>query len=127
MKLTMMMTIKSGVCLLTGVIFLIFPGQWLWLLRADLTDPSGTFMARLFGATFILVGLFVWMTRNVTDATTQRAIVLSVFVGDGVAFIVSLIAQLSGVTNPFGWGIVIVYLLLTLGFGYLQFAKPSAA
>lgn len=72
MKLTMMMTIKSGVCLLTGVIFLIFPGQWLWLLRADLTDPSGTFMARLFGATFILVGLFVWMTRNVTDATTDR-------------------------------------------------------
>ncbi len=127
MKLGTMMTIKSGVCLLTGLIFLIFPGQWLWLLRADLSDPSGTFMARLFGATFILVGLFVWMTRNVTDATTQRAIVLSVFVGDGIAFIVSLIAQLSGVTNSFGWGIVVVYLLLTVGFGYFQFAKSSAA
>ncbi|CAG0941482.1 hypothetical protein ANRL1_00563 [Anaerolineae bacterium] len=126
MKLATMMTFKSVVCILTGVIFLIFPGQWLWLLRTDL-DLSGTFMARLFAATFLMVGLFMWMAREVADPSVRRAIILSVFIGDGIAFIVSLIAQLSGVTNLLGWGIVIVYLLLTLGFGYLQFAKPSAA
>lgn len=126
MKLATMMTFKSVVCILTGVIFLIFPGQWLWLLRTDL-DLSGTFMARLFAATFLMVGLFMWMAREAADPSVRRAIILSVFIGDGIAFIVSLIAQLSGVTNLLGWGIVIVYLLLTLGFGYLQFAKPSAA
>ena len=82
-------------------------------------------MARLFGATFVLVGLLMGMARDVSDPAMRRAIILSVFVGDGLALIVSLIAQLSGVMNPFGWGIVIVYALLTLGFGYLQFAKSN--
>jgi uncharacterized protein YjeT (DUF2065 family) len=125
MKLNTMMVFKSIVCIITGIIFLIFPGQWLWLLNADLNSLSGTFMARLFGATFVLVGLLMGMARDVSDPAMRRAIILSVFVGDGLALIVSLIAQLSGVMNPFGWGIVIVYALLTLGFGYLQFAKSN--
>ena len=126
MKLGTLMTFKSSVCILTGIIFLFFPGQWLWLLRVDL-DLNGTFLARLFGATFILIGLFLWMTRKVGDLTTRRAVTFSVFVGDMLGFVVTLIAQLSGIVNPFGWAMVMVYLLLALGFGYFQFAKPERA
>jgi uncharacterized protein YjeT (DUF2065 family) len=124
MKLGTLMTFKSIVCILTGVVFLVFPGQWLYLLRIDL-DSAGTYLARLFGAAFILIGLFLWMTRAVTDPTTRRAVTLSVFVGDTIALIVALIAQLSGVTFLLGWGIVLIYLLWVIGFGYFQFAKPS--
>ena len=124
MKLGTLITFKSIVCMLTGVIFLFFPGQWLYLLRVDL-DSAGTFMARLFGAAFILIGLFLWMIREVTDPTTRRAVTLSVFVGDTIALVVALIAQLSEVTYLLGWGIVLVYLIWAIGFGYFNFANQG--
>ncbi|MBI4788355.1 MAG: hypothetical protein HY782_15085 [Chloroflexi bacterium] len=121
MKLGTLMTFKAIVCIVTGGIFIIFPGQWLWLLRMDL-DLNGTFLARLFGATFVLVGLFLWMTREIADPATRRAVTLSVFVGDLLGFGIVLTAQLSGIINPFGWAMVMIYLLLAIGFGYFQFA-----
>jgi hypothetical protein len=124
MKLSTLMTFKSIVCMLTGVIFLFFPGQWLYLLRIDL-DSAGTYLARLFGAAFILIGLFVWYIRAVTDPTTRRAVTRAIFVGDTIAFIVALIAQLSEVTYLLGWGIVLVYLIWAIGFGYFSFAKQK--
>jgi len=124
MKLGTLMSFKAIVCIITGAIFLLFPGQWLYLLRIDL-DSAGTYLARLFGAAFILIGLFVWNVREVTDPTTQRAVTFSVFVGDTIAFFVALMAQLSEVTYLLGWGIVLVYLILALGFGYFYFANQK--
>jgi hypothetical protein len=37
--------------------------------------------------------------------------------------VVSLIAVLAGVTNPLGWLVVVLYLFLTLGFGYFLLPK----
>jgi hypothetical protein len=49
------------------------------------------------------------------------------FVYDAIGFVVTLLAVFSGVLNPLGWGIVVVYLFFTLGSGYLLLARQPTA
>jgi hypothetical protein len=71
--------------------------------------------------------LLTWFARNDAGSEALQATVLSLFVYDAIGFVVALMAVLSGVMNALGWAIVGLYLLLTLGFGYFQFKKPSAS
>jgi hypothetical protein len=48
---------------------------------------------------------------------------VGLFVYDAIGFVVALLAQLDGVMGTLGWGIVGIYLFLTLGFGYFYFKK----
>jgi hypothetical protein len=68
------------------------------------------------------------LCNRITAAdAVRRAIILALFIYDAIGFIVSLIAVLSGVLNPFGWFIVATYLFFTLGFGYLLMAEKSTS
>jgi len=41
--------------------------------------------------------------------------------------VVTLIAQLTGLFNLLGWGIVAIYMFFAAGYGYFWFAKPAPA
>jgi hypothetical protein len=86
---------------------------------------GGMAVTRLFGAAIIGYGLLTLLVRNASDSEARRAIVLSLFVTHALAFIVALPEQLSGMVSALGWLIVAMYLLLALGYGYFQFAKPT--
>jgi hypothetical protein len=90
-------------------------------------SPGGILIARLFGAALLEFALLSWLVRNAGDSEARKAIILAVFVGEVIGFIVALVGQLSGEVNALGWSTVAVYLLLALGFGYFQFIKPSTA
>jgi hypothetical protein len=51
-------------------------------------------------------------------------VVLANLAGDVVGFVVILLGQLAGVANALGWSNVAIYLLLALGFAYVQFMEP---
>jgi hypothetical protein len=126
MKLNTLMLLKSIICLLFGLVFVLAPGFLLALYGVKNAESGILFMAQLYGATFLLVGLLLWLARNAPDSEALRAIVFAVFVGDAIGFIVALLGQFAGVMNALGWFVVAVYLLLSFGFGYgyYQFAKP---
>ena len=84
-------------------------------------------MGQLFGAALIAIGLIAWLSRNSEDSDARRAIILSFFIADGIGFIVALIGQLNEVIGPLGWLTVVIYLLISLGFGYFQFSKSSSS
>jgi hypothetical protein len=86
-------------------------------------NPAGTLMMRYGGAWLIGIGLLAWLARDATESDARRAIVLAFVICYGIAFIVALLAQLSGVLNALGWGTVALNLVLALGYGYYQFAK----
>jgi hypothetical protein len=88
-------------------------------------DASGAFMAQLFGAAFILLGLLLWLMRNTSEASTVKAFSISLFFGDAVGFVVSLMAVLNGVVNGLGWTTVALYLFIGLGFGYFWIKPPA--
>jgi hypothetical protein len=80
----------------------------------------------LFGAALLAFAVLTWTAKDAPDSDARRAILLAMFVGDCVGFVVSLRGQLGSVMNALGWSTVVIYLLLALGFGYFSFAKPKA-
>ncbi len=127
MKLSSLMALKTVVVAVFGISFLFVPTTVMSFFGVTL-DPGGRFMAQLFGASFILLGMILWFAKNAPRSEVAlRAIVLAVFVGDVIGFVVSLLTQLAGLTNALGWSVVALYLLLALGFGYFQFFKPASS
>jgi hypothetical protein len=112
------MMVKSIICLLFGLIFVLTPGVLLALFGVAYAEPGMLFMAKLYGATFLLLGLLLWLARNAPDSEALRAIVIAVCVGDALGFVVVLVGQLGNIMNGLGWLVVALYLFLSLAFGY---------
>ena len=120
------MVIKAVVCLIFGIILIAVPGALLGFLGAALSS-GGAFTAREYAAALFGNLMLCWFARNAADSDARRAIILALFVYDAIGFVVSLAAVLSGVLNPLGWLVVVVYLFFTWAFGNLLMAKPRAA
>ncbi len=124
MKFSTLMSIKAVICLFFGVGEVLIPTTLMSLYGAIL-DPGGAFMAQLFGQAFILLGILLWMMRNTSNPSTVKAFSMSLFIGDAVGFVVSLMAVLNGVVNALGWTTVALYLVIGLGFGYFWLKPPT--
>jgi hypothetical protein len=126
MKLGNLFAVNSVIAGLFGLAFVFAPAQL--LVQYGLTIEAGFgLVAQLFGAALIGYAILTWSVRKAGDSEARRAIVLALFISDGVAFVLALIAQLKGLVNSLGWSTVAIYLLLALGFAYFHFAKPSEA
>jgi len=125
MKFKTVMIIKAIVCLGFGPLLLLVPG-WLLNLLGTSFGPGAALTAREYGAALIGNFLLTWLARNAEDFIARRAIIWNLFVYDAIALVATLVIQLSGGLNILGWGIVVVYLFFTVGFGYLllQPMKP---
>jgi len=126
MNLALLMTINAVVAAVFGIAFVIAPGQAVSLYGVSADAPL-RYIAQLFGAALLGFAVLTWMARKAPASDTRTAIVLALFVSDGLGFILALIGQLGGVVNSIGWSTVVIYLLLALGFGYFQFMKPATS
>lgn len=126
MKLNTLMVINAIVAALFGIAFVLVPAQVIQLYGITVDAPL-KYVGQLLGAAFVGFAILTWLARNATDSDARRAIVLALFVSDGVGFVVALIGQLAGVVNSFGWLNVAIYLLFALGWGYFQFTRPASS
>jgi hypothetical protein len=126
MSIKTLMIINAIIAIVYGVAFVILPGQILSLYGLSPDEPL-KYTGQLFGAALIGFALLTWRARNATDSDARKAIVFALFVADGIGFIVALIGQLNNVLNQLGWSAVVIYLFLTLGWGYFQFSKPASS
>ncbi len=126
MKLKVLFIITAIIAVVFGVAFAILPAQVYSLY--DIESSAGlNYMGQLFGAALIGFGLIAWLARNVADSDARRAIILAFFISDGIGFVIALIGQLNEIIGSLGWLTVVIYLLLTIGFGYFQFSRPSSS
>jgi hypothetical protein len=125
MKLNVLLVIAAVIAGVFGVGFVVASGPLLSVYGVTL-DKAGTLVAQLFGASLVGIAVLNWLARNVTDPDARRAVIFANLVQDVVGFVVILIGQLAGIPNAFGWSNVAIYLLLALGFGYVQFMRPRA-
>ena len=127
MSLRNLLTVAAIIAFVFGLGFVLIPAQLSSLYNVAL-NPGGSFIGQLFGAALIGFAVLNWFARGVKDSQALQAILLANLIGDGVGFVFALIAQVTGVAgvNQLGWLTVAIYLLLTLGFAYFQFMKPSA-
>ena len=126
MKLKVLFIITAVCAIVLGVAFVIIPTQ-LYSLYAVESAKGLNYMGQLFGTALIGIGLIAWLVRNAGISDARKAIVLSFFIADGIGFVVALIGQLNEILGSLGWLTVAIYFILSLGFGYFQFSKPSSS
>ena len=126
MKLSNLLVVSAVIGAVFGLAFLVASGPFAALYGITL-DKAGMLLAQLFGAALIAFAVLNWLARNVTDREARQAVVLANLTGDAIGFVVVLIGQLAGITNVLGWSTVGIYLLLALGFAYIQFMQPRDA
>jgi len=124
MTLKNLFTLNAVVTLIFGLAFLLLPAQTFSLYGVTADAPM-KFVGELFGSAFLAFSVISWWARTATAGKAREAVVLGMFVGDLLGFIVSIINQLGGVVNAMGWSSVIIYLVFCLGFGYFQFLKKA--
>ena len=126
MKLRTLMVIHAIAAAVFGVSFVFWPGEVLSQ-YGHAADAALEYLFQLVGAALIAFAVLTWSARNAPDSVARRAILLSMFIGNAIGFVVALIAQLGGVDNELGWSTVAIYLLFALGFGYFRIVKPAEA
>jgi len=125
MSLKTLFIITSIIAFLFGILFVIIP-WFVYSLYGIESNPMLNYMGGLFGAALIVVGLISWQSRNITDVIALKVITLSFFIANGIGFIIALVGQLNDVVNALGWLTVVIYLFLSIGFGYFRFSKSLA-
>ena len=126
MKLKHLLIINTVVCLVYGIILVLSPATMLSL-HGVAQDPGTRLMAQYFGSTLITMGLLTWFARNVADSEAQGVFILALLIGSVIGIVISVFGTVSGPMNAVGWSVVAIYILMALGFGYLQFMKPGAS
>jgi len=126
MKFQTLMIIKAVVCLSLGVPILIAP-VFLYSLFGATLNPGGVFAAREYGASLIGNLMLTWFARNAVDSEPRRAIALGLCVYDAIGFVITLMAQFSGVLGPLGWFAALIYLFFAVAFGFFIMPEKKAA
>jgi hypothetical protein len=121
MKLSTFLAFVAVVTFVFGLLLLLFPAQLLSLYGVIL-DLPGQFRYRYVGSAYLGLALTAWLARS-ASREILKPILLGDFVISITGFIIAVGDKLALEVNPLGWGNIIIYLLLTLGFSYFTFLK----
>jgi uncharacterized membrane protein len=122
MKLGTLISIHSILLFLFGLGFLLVPASMLSVYGTS-TNSTGLLTARVFGIGNIQLSIIMWTSRNDVGSKILKTLVLLLFLGNALAFVLALQAQISEVFNVLGWTNVALYLFFALGYGYFQLIK----
>ncbi len=126
MKLKHLFTINIFFSIFFGVACVFFAG-WTIGIYGLAPDVASLWTTRLAGGSILGFATLMWFGRKSESKDTRWAIALALLVQDGVGFVASLLAQLSGSVNALGWSNPVLYGLLALGYAYFLFIKPESA
>lgn len=122
MRLTLTMTVAAIGSILFGIAFLIFPDNVASLYGVTI-DHSNQY-PRFFGSALIGFGSILLNARNIKSGPALRAILVGSFIASTIGLVVSLIQAIDGIGNSLEWTTVIIYFLLSIGFGDFIFRTP---
>ncbi len=124
MKLRTILTLNGIVASAYGISFLLVPSTVLSIYGVT-QGPAEQLMGQYFGVALIGIGLLTWLAKEVTEVSTQRAMILALLISNLAGVIVSVLGTLSDVMSAVGWSAVAIYVVFGLGYGYFQFVKTS--
>ena len=126
MKLNTFLAIAAFLAALYGLGFFLIPAQTVGFYGITLS-LDGLFVARYLGSAFLGVAILNWLARSLTSGEALRPIILADFVISLTGLLVAVWDAFAGGGNALSWATVLIYLFLTLGFGYFQFmASPGS-
>lgn len=120
MRVNTLMMITAVVSFIFGVGFILAPVQAISLYGNTL-EGVGVFIARYFGASLLALAFIAWLNRNQASKGVQAGF----FAGMVLGLVVSVYDAIAGTHNALVWLNVVIYLLLSIGFGYFAFMKSD--
>ncbi len=124
MKLGTFISIHSILLFLFGLGFVLVPA-WMLSVYDTSTNSTGLLTAKVFGICNIQLGIIMWASRNDVGSKMLKTLVVLLFLGNTLAFMLALQAQISGIFNVLGWTNVALYLFFAFGYGYFQLARKG--
>ena len=125
MKFTTLLTINSILAFAGGSACVLMPAQLLASYDVSLA-PMGLIIYQFWGVTLIGLGMVTWFARSIQESALQIKFALALFITNGLSCIMSIRGQFAG-ANTFGWFTVLLFFLLTLGFGTFMRIKTREA
>ena len=118
------MAIAAILALLFGLAFILVPA-WTMTSYAITLDEAGQWMTRYLGSAFLGIGVLTWLAKGDEGSESLSAIMLGAFVLSITGLVVSFLDAASGHGNSLHWLNVVIYLFLTVGWGYFRFVSPD--
>ncbi len=124
MQFKTLLTINSVLTFLSGTGCVLMPAQL--LAQYDVTlSPMGLVIYQFWGAALIGLSMLTWFARSITETVLQKRFALALFITNGLSVVMAVRGQFAG-ANASGWSTVVLFSLLTLGFGaFLLIKKPA--
>lgn len=94
MKLSGLLILTAILALIYGLGFLLVPATVLTVYGIP-SGPGVNLVGQYVGVTLIAVGLICWFARNISDPTTQRAMVVASL----IAYVIDLIVSIRGIVT----------------------------
>jgi hypothetical protein len=118
------MTISAILALVFGLGFILVPA-WTMSNYGIALGVSGQWMARYLGSAFIGIAVLTWLARDAEPSEGLSAVMLGAFVVSITGLVVAVFDALAGLGNALHWLNVVIYLFLTVGWGYFQFVASD--
>lgn len=126
MKLNTLMAITSILGFVFGLAFFLVPAQSMALYGVP-QEVTGQWNLRYLGSAFLGVAAVNWLAKNASEGGALRAIVLGTFFFAVTGLLVAVFHGLYGPGNALVWLNAVIYLFMTLGYGYFHFKKPAGS
>ncbi len=127
MNRSLAMKIQAVLSALFGLALLFAPNALLAAYKADPMNAPGVYNSMLYGACLIALAVMNW-AASTGSAVEARHVILGTLVANAIGFLVALTRQLTDPNiPPAAWLNVVLFLVLAILYGYLQFARAPAA
>jgi hypothetical protein len=123
MKFKTLLTINAILAFASGTACILMPAQLLAQYNVAL-PPMGLVIYQFWGAALIGLGLLTWFARSIMDLALQRKFALALFITNGLSVVMAVRGQFAG-ANSSGWSTVVLFLILTIGYGVFLFTIPT--
>jgi hypothetical protein len=103
-----------------------FPRFVFWLYGLT-PDDAAIWVTRLAGGSILAFGTLMWFGMRVPSAGTRRAIALALLIQDAIGCVASILFQLTGKANAFGWASIALYGILAVAYATFLFVIPRSS
>jgi hypothetical protein len=124
MKLRNLFIVNIFIAIFFGGTCTFLPG-FVFSLYGIVPDEASIWLSRLAGGSILAFATLMWFGIKTASAESRRAIAIALLVQDTVGFFASLIFQLTGKVNAFGWLSLALYGALTLAYAYFILVRPG--
>ncbi len=126
MQLRHIFIVNAFIALFLGVTSTIFP-EFVYRLYGVIPDAAAIWIARCMGGAMLAFFTLMWYGSRSMSAEARRAIAFALLIQDVIAGIASILFQLSGRLNTFGWATIGVYFAFALLYVWFLYFRPMAA